>query len=115
MALKKPIALYSGKLKELQAGDTIAGAGTSTGSVEVSFGTYPTVSQKVTITDARISPTSIILATQSGKAATGKQADENEMDGMMLSCLSGTGTFQLNMNCAPYRVAGNFFINYSIF
>ena len=114
MALKKPIALYSGKLKELQAGDTFAGNVIPSGSVEVSFGTYPTISKTVTITDARVSTASIILATQSGKAATNKQADENEMDGMMFSCLAANGSFQLNMNCAPYRVAGNFFINYSI-
>ena len=115
MAIKKPIALYSGKLKELQAGDTIAGIAIPSGSVEVSFGTFPTISKTVTITDARISSTSIILATQSGKAATNKQADENEMDGLIFSCLAATGSFQLNMNCAPYMVAGNFFINYSIF
>ena len=115
MAIKKPICLYTGKLKELAAGDTTAGIVIPVGTAEVNFGTYPTISKTVVITDARVSSSSVILATQSGKAATGKQADENEMDGMAFSCLPGTGSFQLNMNCAPYRVAGNFFINYSIF
>ena len=115
MATKKPICLYTGKLKELQSGDTIAGIVIPSGSVEVNFGTYPTISKTVNITDARISSTSVILATQSGKAATSKQADENEMDGLMFSCLAANGSFQLNMNCAPYRIAGNFFINYTIF
>ena len=115
MATKKPICLYSGKLKELQSGDTVAGIVIPVGSVEVDFGTYPTISKTATITDARITSSSVILATQSGKAATGKQADENEMDGLMFSCLAANGSFQLNMNCAPYRVAGTFFINYTIF
>jgi hypothetical protein len=78
---------------------------------EIDFG-VPSYEKTITVIDASITPSSKIIACQSGKAATDKQSDENEMDSLVLNCVPGTGQFVLNVRAIPGPVAGKFRINY---
>lgn len=79
---------------------------------EIDFGVVPVHKKQFTITDAGISATSKIIAVQSGKAATGRDADENEMDALILNCNPGTGQFTLNAFALPGPVTGKYKVNY---
>lgn len=86
-------------------------------TVEVDFGTSPVYTQVggFTIIDADVTPTSLIMPNQSGVAATGKSADENEMDTLYLRAVPGTGQFTLYADAAPGPVTGKFKINYQVY
>jgi hypothetical protein len=80
---------------------------------EIDFGTTSAAFEGTfTITDANITPSSMIVAVQSGKAATGKDQDENEMDSLILHALAGSGQFTLYALAKPGPVTGKFKINY---
>lgn len=80
--------------------------------VEVDFGATPVFEKQITVIDAGVSASSKIIASQSGKAATGKQSDENEMDFLILNCTPGSGQFTLNCRAIPGPVSGLQKINY---
>lgn len=79
---------------------------------EIDFGTIPVYEKVFTVTDASISSTSEIIAVQSGRAATDKEADENSMDFLVCNATPGTGEFTLNVKALPGPVSGKFKINY---
>lgn len=79
---------------------------------EIDFGSVPVREKHFTITDAGISSTSKIIAVQSGKAATDRDADENEMDALILNCKPETGQFILNAFAIPGPVTGKYKVNY---
>lgn len=79
---------------------------------EIDFGVVPVREKQFTITDAGVSATSKIIAVQSGKAATGRDADENEMDALILNCKPATGQFVLNAFAMPGPVTGKYKVNY---
>jgi hypothetical protein len=79
---------------------------------EIDFGAIPVFSKVFTVTDASISSTSEIIAVQSGRAATDKDADENEADFLVCNCTPGSGSFLLNVMALPGPVSGKFKINY---
>jgi len=78
---------------------------------EIDFGTRPVCCKTFTVTDAGVSAASKIIAVQSGKAATGRDADENEMDAIVFSCVPGSGTFTLYARSFN-PVTGLYKINY---
>lgn len=80
--------------------------------VEIDFGSVPVREKHFTITDAGVSATSKIIAVQSGKAATGRDADENEMDALVFNCKPETGQFVLNAFAIPGPVTGKYKVNY---
>jgi hypothetical protein len=87
------------------------GGGTPMREVEIDFGSIATGEKTFQVTDAGVSPSSIILASQSGKAATGRQADEAEMDQFIVcgTALAGVVTLYAKSLTGPlsglYRVA----------
>ncbi len=81
---------------------------------EIDFGTPAKKTKKFTITDADVTALSQIIANQSGKAATGKSQDENEMDYIACRVAPGTGQFTLYTDAIPGPVIGKFLINYLI-
>lgn len=105
--LKKALALYAGKLKELQAGDTII----PVSLVEVSLGSSPLTSGAFTVSGftglAALLPVSM---KQAALAYTGKGTliDESEMDTVSVaaSVLNST-TIQAFWNASGF-VMGNF-------
>jgi hypothetical protein len=79
---------------------------------EVDFGSVPVYEKSITVVDAGVSSTSKLVITQSGKAATDRDADENTMDFLILNATPGTGQFTLNARAAPGPVTGKYKINY---
>jgi Protein of unknown function (DUF2793) len=86
----------------------------SLAEVEIDFGATALRSRKFTITDAAATAASKIIATQSGKAATGRFADENEWDQLHLRAVPGAGSFTLHAACLTGRVSGKFKVSYLI-
>jgi hypothetical protein len=80
--------------------------------VEIDFGGTPVFEKQITVTDAGVSASSRIIATQSGKAATGKDADENQMDFLLMNCTPASGQFVLNAKAIPGPVSGLYKVNY---
>lgn len=82
--------------------------------VEIDFGTAADFVATTVITDATVSTSSKIAAWQSGTAATGRQADENEMDEITCRGIPGTGNFTLICSCARSVTHGKFKVLYSV-
>lgn len=82
--------------------------------VEVDFGSTPTYTYNFTINDIIVNATSHILVTQSGAAATGRNADENEMDPIIFSALPQNGKFILRANSLNGPLVGKYRVNYMV-
>lgn len=82
--------------------------------VEVDFGTRPTKSKTFIVIDPTVLITSHLIIVQSGEAATGRSADENEMDPIIFSGNPGAGQFILNANTLNGPVVGKFKVNYKV-
>lgn len=80
--------------------------------VEIDFGATPVFNKVFTVTDSGVIASSKIIATQSGDAATDRDADENEMDFLILNCSPSSGQFTLNAIAIPGPVSGKYKINY---
>lgn len=94
-----------------------AGGGTgnvSVTSLEIDVGAIPVWSTNITITDGTVTGTSKIVITQSAVAATGRDADENEMDPLILSATPTAGSFTLRVAGAHGPITGKYMINYVI-
>jgi hypothetical protein len=115
MTARKALVQIGGSIQELPSGDTLVGAGSATiTEIEIDFGSTAVVNKVFTITDAGVSGTSKILATQSGAAPTGRSADENEFTALLFNATPGTGQFFLNAFCVNGKVAGKHKVNYTI-
>lgn len=93
---------------------TGGGGSASITQIEIDFGVSPTRTKTFSITDASVSSTSNLVITQSGKAATGRQADENEMDPILFSGTPGSGQFILIANALTGPVTGKYKVNYMV-
>ncbi len=93
---------------------TVAGGGNSLKSVEIDFGSVPTRYRTFTVIDASVSPTSKIMVTQSGQAATGGQADDAEMDPILLSARAGSGQLVIAARTLDGVVTGKYVANYQV-
>ncbi len=92
----------------------VTGGGANIAEVELDFGAQA-VSEKVfTVTDATVSATSKVVAKQSGKAATGRQADENEFDVISLVSSPGAGQFTVYARCLTGLVQGKYKMVYQV-
>ena len=81
---------------------------------EVDFGSVPRMQFAFTITDGAVSSSSKIIVSHSGKAATGRQSDENELDQLICNANPGTGTFTLNCGAHPGPVTGKYKVVYTV-
>lgn len=85
----------------------------TTTQVEIDFGAVPLYSQTFTITDPLLQSGQLVDVTQSGDAATGRQADENEMDRLAFAVSSPTaGQFVVYVAGVQGPVAGKYKILY---
>ena len=80
--------------------------------VQLTFGPPAVVEQVFVVTDADITPTSFIVMTHSGAAATGKQADEAEFDAIDCRCEPLAGSFRVYATSLLGHVVGAFKFNY---
>ncbi len=94
---------------------SVSGGGSSTVTmIQVNFGTAPVRTKTFTVTDATVTTSSRLMITQSGTAATGRQADENEMDAILFSGVPGSGQFTLIANTFTGPVTGLYNVNYIV-
>ena len=81
---------------------------------EVDFGIIPTNYKTFTIVDVDVTVGSLILPLQSGRAPTGRSADENEMDPMIFSATPLSGSFRLIASTKDGPVVGKYKVNYGV-
>jgi hypothetical protein len=94
--------------------DAHSGSSAAMAEAEIDFGAAALRSRKFTITDAAVTAASRLVVTQSGKAATGRSADENEWDQLHLRAVPAAGSFTLHAACLTGRVSGKFKVSYLI-
>lgn len=82
--------------------------------IEIDFGSIPQQTKTFLITDSNVFSTSKIIVCQSGKAATGRQADENEMDPLLCSATPFNGSFILIVSALRGSITGKYKINYIV-
>jgi len=89
--------------------------GTTFYTTEVDFGATPVYSKKFEIAHAGALVTNKVMIVQSAAAATGRAADENEMDAIVGSgYVSGAGIITLFLHGLPGPVTGKYNVNYLI-
>lgn len=91
-----------------------AGGSVTITEAEIDCGSAATKACSATVTDATVSGTSKLLITMSGNAATGRQADENEMDKLMCSAVPGSGSFVVHCIPLPGPVSGKYKLWYTV-
>lgn len=90
--------------------DLTIGAATET---ELDFGSTPVFSGVFAVADAAALTTHKVIISPSYAAATGKTADENEFDSLVLAGYVATnGTVNIVAHAVPGPVVGNFKVNY---
>lgn len=82
--------------------------------VEIDFGSTPTGVASFTITDGQVRPTSKVIVTQSGNAATSRDADENEFEQFVFQATPGSGSFTLIARSLDGTVTGKFKVFYEV-
>jgi hypothetical protein len=82
--------------------------------IEIDFGATAVAELSFIISDASITITSKIVVLQSGRAATGRSADENELDIIRFVATPAAGSFQLSATCLSGRVSGKYKVNYLV-
>lgn len=116
MAIKKPIVNYSGKLKELQTGDTLAGSGGNPIiETEIDFGSFPISEKLFTITDPSINSSSLVTVFPSGNTATGRIGNDYSWETFSFSATADSGNFSLWANCSNGTVIGKRKILYTYY
>jgi hypothetical protein len=81
---------------------------------EIDFGAVGVWSAEFTVVDASVSASSKVIATESGKTATGGAAGEQLWDQLILSADPGAGQFNLMAVAVPGPVSGKRVIQYSV-
>lgn len=90
------------------------GGGSTWTAVEIDFGVDAKFVAKLTVVDASVTATTKVMVLQSGIAATGRQADENEMDSITCNATPAAGTFILQCACQRSVTHGLFKVNYTL-
>jgi hypothetical protein len=88
------------------------GGSASITEVEIDFGSTPVKTKVFAITDAAVAATDKVIAFQSGKAATGRVTDENEMDAIIFNTNPLAGSFTLRAQVLTGTVSGKYKVNY---
>ena len=103
------------KAISIQGNDFVETIVTTVKEVEIDFGIPVTRNKTFTIVDADVTPTSLLLANQSAKAATGKPQDENEAESILFKAVAGSGQFTLYAQVLNNSlVSGKFNVTYMI-
>jgi hypothetical protein len=92
---------------------TASGTGGTFVEIEVDFGTTNLTQKIFTITDAGVSATSKIVISISGNTATGRNADETQMEVFYTFATPGTGAFDLLVKSLEGPVVGTYKLFYT--
>jgi hypothetical protein len=82
--------------------------------IEVDFGPVAVRSKKFIIANAAVTAASTLVVLQSGSAATGRQADETEMDLLYPVAIARNGSLDIMVTCLTGRVSGKYKLNLMI-
>lgn len=96
------------------AAGTGGGGSADAKEATVDFGTVPTSARSFVVTDAAISTSSQLIVTQSGRGATGRSDDENEMDPLLLRAVPGAGQMTVYASALDGPVTGAYLLNYMV-
>lgn len=115
MTARRPLVTIAGYQQELPVGDTLIGAGGAPAFTEVTlnFGAAPVISKSFSFADALVTTASKIIMSASGAPASGRQADELEMDNFMCAatCIVN-GTVTAYVSASSGFVSGQYKFNY---
>lgn len=102
-------------INEVNAKPSGGGGGSSLKSVEIDFGVLGKLSYVLTISDASFVVGQKIIVEQSGDAATGRQADENELEAFRTNAtITAAGSARVNVHALPGTLLqGKFRLNYT--
>ena len=99
--------------------DPLADSGSGSNSIlngaqtSIDFGATPVYDATFTVTDSLVTASTQIVLQQDGSAATGKDADENQMDQLLLIPTASDGSFTIYAKAYDGSyLAGAFNINY---
>lgn len=98
----------------LGSGNLVVSGGSTVEEAELDFGASPVSSKTFVVSAAGVVPTNKILISASGNAATGRQADENEMDVIIYRASAGTGSITVYADCLTGTVSGLYKVNFTI-
>lgn len=93
--------------------EQLKNAGASITEVEIDLGSTPKKSFHLTVTDAAISPTSKVIVSASGNAATGRGLDDWEWDSADFAAKPASGSMTLYARFTGH-VSGKRKINYMV-
>lgn len=82
--------------------------------VEIDFGSTPAYDAQFTVVDAAVTGASKIIILPTGKAATGRTADDWQWDGLTLAATPASGSFTLYALAHPGPVVGKRKVQYSV-
>lgn len=94
--------------------DLPAPGGGSVSVCEVDFGATAARSRRFTVVDAAITATSKLIVAQSGIAATGKAADENEIDALVARATPNAGSMTVYVDALHGFLRGKYKLNYTV-
>jgi len=80
--------------------------------IEVDFGNAALAAKVFTVADPDVIPAHRIFCAQAGDAATGKAADENELDAFHCSAWAGTGQITINVTALHGYLVGKYKVSY---
>lgn len=90
------------------------GGSVSATEIEVDFGSSPRFDAEFTVSDASVTSSSSVIASESGKAAAGRSAGDSAWDSIACAALPGSGQFTLYCTAHPGPVVGKRKIQYLV-
>ena len=97
----------------LGSGNLVVTGGASVIETEIDFGSLPTDTVTVTVTDASITPASIVTVTPSGNTATGRVGNDYTWETITFSAIAQAGSFLLSAVCGNGTLVGKRKVFYS--
>jgi hypothetical protein len=94
--------------------DFLSSSGLIVKEHEITFPSNPCYNYKFSVSDLSVIPSNKILAWQSMNAATGRSADENEMDQILFLAQAKSGSFDLIAKPLCGAVTGNYKVLYIV-
>ena len=82
--------------------------------VTLNFGATAVAEGTFTVTDGRVTANTRVFLEQSGSAAPGRQADENEFEAFLCRCVPGAGSFTAYVRSHMGLVVGSYNFHYIV-
>lgn len=121
LALKQDLLVSGTNIKTINgasvlgSGDLTVSGGATWTETEIDFGSAaPQTDATFTVTDATVTPSSMIAVVPSGKVATGRVGDDWAWDSITFAALPASGSFTVYAYANPGPVKGKRKIQYQV-